>query len=87
MAEALVGELLMTGAADAREEAYRLLAQRAPARVLVDPELPVGTWVIVRGPTEEEQVRAVLAQRATEARSQRAKEQRAREREQREAAQ
>ena len=36
--------------ADAREETYRLLAQRAPARVLVDTSMPEGTWLVVRAP-------------------------------------
>lgn len=49
-----MAELVTTGPADAREEAYRLLAQRAPTQVLKDEAMPVGAWVIVRGPTVSE---------------------------------
>lgn len=53
-----------TAPADSREEAYRLLAERAPARVIVDTDLPDGTWAVVRAPYEWERER-LLAMEAT----------------------
>lgn len=40
--------------ADAREETYRLLASRSPAKVVIDVDLPDGVWYVVRGRTPTE---------------------------------
>lgn len=35
--------------ADTRDQCYRLLSERAPAKVVIDTDLPSGTWYVVRG--------------------------------------
>ena len=47
-------KVVVAGAAATREEAYRLLAAKAPTRVMVDTDLPDGEWCIVRGQTDAE---------------------------------
>lgn len=36
--------------ADTREQAYRLLAERSPVKVVIDTDLPTGAWYVVRAP-------------------------------------
>lgn len=46
-----------TGAADTREQTYRLLASRAPAKVVIDTALRDGEWYVVRAPEPYESAR------------------------------
>lgn len=56
-------EVISTGPGDNRIEAYRLLSERAPVRVVVDTDMREGQWLIVRAPTEHE-TRRIRAQTA-----------------------
>lgn len=53
-----LASLLAVSAASRRAEVARLLMGRPPDRVVIDPGLPIGTWIVRRAMTLKERLTA-----------------------------